>query len=254
MAQPKLIKKNNQWYRILNGKETKLSPGYKLYNSASGHWVELREDNKFHNLKIGERNNGQTPNRKQLTEQYMKYDLAPKLYPKLRSNRARLQNNKYYKEITDSIMKRIGSGFYEEYPEQYKRDLKMRDQYDTDYESDYTCINSASSVSGTSIPGNYTFKEKTPKRFSKPITINPSSLTNEISKGLSEGSIIQVVNNDGVPYHSVAYYGEDPENSDSIIIYDTHGQSTPFKNGSQLRTIPKDYYKGYKSLNIYRLK
>lgn len=67
--------------------------------------------------------------------------------------------------MTDSIKKRIASGFYDEHPEMYNRDHQMAQQYLDPYSTaNFNCITTSTALTGEPTVSNIDFRNKSYKQ------------------------------------------------------------------------------------------
>ena len=251
MARPKLIKKGNTWYR--NGKA--VQAGYKYYDMNSKQWKILGKNGNFNTYKLGVRTSVVIPSPDSLTIQYAKHDLAPKVTflsdnrnvgrdnvptyaydvsgtEAARQTNARV-NDGFYSEVNDSIAKRIAQGYYDKYPEQYARDIQMRDQYKNNRTrpGGWSCINSVYGLMGNQTQAtNKGFTDNANYRYynQTAIPLN-SSNAGDIVNTMAPGSTYQTPG----AHHMVMYVGNN--HIGDRMWYNTHGWTQPFKNGDQLQ-------------------
>ncbi len=267
MARPKLIKKGNTWYR--NGVAVK--EGYKYYDSKKKQWMRLGANGVFTPYNVGVRTSGTKPTKDSLALQYARQDLAPSvpfladdldlsrssvpmgysykggpyLYNYNGTTEARQQNKKvnnyFYSLVKDSIGKRVLSGYYDEYPEQYARDIQMCNQYLSHPTSPagWGCINSVEGLNGRKNWSNVDFVKN--QRYAGRYTMvpfGPEAIKTFREKTIKPGSILQTSNYG----HSIMYLGnlDDKYNAD---WYNTHGYPFPFENGNQIERTNEWYRK-----------
>ena len=233
MARPKLIKKGNTWYR--NGKA--VQAGYKYYDMNSKQWKILGKNGNFNTYKLGVRTSGVIPSPDSLTIQYAFNDLAPSVPFTSASSEDekkynRQNNTKNYTQVNDSIGKRIVQGYYDKYPEQYARDIQMRDQYKNHADDTWNwgCINSVIGLTGGVQWSNKEFTDKTYKKHGYHKLPLNSQETITTLETMSPGTIYQTP---GL-HHSVMYVGKN--SAGDRQWYNTHGSPYPFYNGSQITT------------------
>lgn len=245
MANPKLTYQNGKWYRngqVINTKT------YKFYNTKTKQWSRLTNDGKVVSLNYEQKSKDATS---KLTPQQRAYnyghmDLAPTLVRSVSTvdnDKAHIwlyfphdEGQRYYEQVTDSIKKRIASGFYDKHPEMFNRDHQMAKQY-IDPHSTYgwNCINSVTGLVGKTIRNNENFKGGqykstywSPQKVDKEQAIVNAPI----------GSVIQVGHN-GSPFHAVAYMGNPQRDNKGLTweIYNSHGLAEPFKNGNQIERV-----------------
>ena len=216
--------------------------------------MRLGTDGAFHPYNVGVRTSGTKPTRDSLALQYARQDLAPSVpflpddedlryagvpdgmtsYRYDGTEEAREHNRgvniRYYDQVNDSIGKRVVSGYYDKYPEQYMRDIQMRNQYllHPTSPAGWGCINSVEGLNGRTQWSNVDFVKN--KRYEGRYTMVPfGKVTDKAYSNMKPGSIYQTPNF----VHSVMYLGNQDGNH-RADWYDTHGYPEPFKNGSQI--------------------